>query len=171
MPAILGPGHAFAHDKQAEEIGGLLIKLHNVTAEQLGSGEGIDFIVYGPRGEEPDMSVWCDGFLMGVDLAEPAWEEGTDPEDLDEMLFPFLALSGRAKELALEAGEEWMAEDEERRMLAEFRDGLADHLVEVRHYWFERAIPETVRREAPKVGRNDPCPCGSGKKHKNCCGS
>jgi len=29
---------------------------------------------------------------------------------------------------------------------------------------------ETVRRAAPKVGRNDPCPCGSGKKYKNCCG-
>ena len=28
----------------------------------------------------------------------------------------------------------------------------------------------TVRRTAPKVGRNDPCPCGSGKKYKNCCG-
>jgi preprotein translocase subunit SecA len=27
-----------------------------------------------------------------------------------------------------------------------------------------------VRREAPKIGRNDPCPCGSGKKYKNCCG-
>ncbi|MFN8640511.1 MAG: SEC-C metal-binding domain-containing protein [Candidatus Binatia bacterium] len=30
--------------------------------------------------------------------------------------------------------------------------------------------PEPVRRESPKVGRNDPCPCGSGKKHKKCCG-
>ena len=29
---------------------------------------------------------------------------------------------------------------------------------------------ETFRREAPKVGRNDPCPCGSGKKYKKCCG-
>jgi preprotein translocase subunit SecA len=28
----------------------------------------------------------------------------------------------------------------------------------------------TYRREAPKVGRNDPCPCGSGKKYKQCCG-
>jgi uncharacterized protein YecA (UPF0149 family) len=27
----------------------------------------------------------------------------------------------------------------------------------------------TVRRESPKVGRNDPCPCGSGKKYKKCC--
>lgn len=30
--------------------------------------------------------------------------------------------------------------------------------------------PETYRREQPKIGRNDPCPCGSGKKYKNCCG-
>jgi uncharacterized protein YecA (UPF0149 family) len=27
----------------------------------------------------------------------------------------------------------------------------------------------TVRREGKKVGRNDPCPCGSGKKYKRCC--
>ncbi len=31
--------------------------------------------------------------------------------------------------------------------------------------------PSTVRRDAPKVGRNDPCPCGSGKKYKKCCGA
>ncbi|MBA4136964.1 MAG: hypothetical protein C0518_06575 [Opitutus sp.] len=29
----------------------------------------------------------------------------------------------------------------------------------------------TVRRETPKIGRNDPCPCGSGKKYKKCCGA
>lgn len=31
--------------------------------------------------------------------------------------------------------------------------------------------PESYRRESAKVGRNDPCPCGSGKKYKKCCGS
>ena len=34
----------------------------------------------------------------------------------------------------------------------------------------EPVKPETFRRETPKVGRNDPCPCGSGKNYKNCCG-
>jgi preprotein translocase subunit SecA len=29
----------------------------------------------------------------------------------------------------------------------------------------------TIRREMPKVGRNDPCPCGSGKKYKQCHGA
>ena len=33
-----------------------------------------------------------------------------------------------------------------------------------------RERQETIRRAQPKVGRNDPCPCGSGKKYKNCCG-
>ena len=31
-------------------------------------------------------------------------------------------------------------------------------------------VDRTVRNEEPKVGRNEPCPCGSGKKYKNCCG-
>jgi len=30
---------------------------------------------------------------------------------------------------------------------------------------------ETIRRDVPKVGRNDPCPCGSGRKYKKCCGA
>ena len=33
------------------------------------------------------------------------------------------------------------------------------------------AQPEAVKRDAPKVGRNDPCVCGSGKKYKKCCGA
>ncbi len=46
----------------------------------------------------------------------------------------------------------------------------------VQHFVLSRGgeqAPEakTVKREGRKVGRNDPCPCGSGKKYKKCCGS
>ena len=34
----------------------------------------------------------------------------------------------------------------------------------------EGGINKTIVNEGPKIGRNDPCPCGSGKKYKNCCG-
>ena len=34
----------------------------------------------------------------------------------------------------------------------------------------EGGMNKTIVNEGPKVGRNDPCPCGSGKKYKNCCG-
>ncbi|RLB72947.1 MAG: YchJ family protein [Deltaproteobacteria bacterium] len=40
--------------------------------------------------------------------------------------------------------------------------------------WFfydgQGVVPKQVVRQQPKVGRNEPCPCGSGKKYKKCCG-
>lgn len=39
-----------------------------------------------------------------------------------------------------------------------------------RELYLEQKNSGTVRREGAKVGRNDPCPCGSGKKYKHCCG-
>jgi preprotein translocase subunit SecA len=33
------------------------------------------------------------------------------------------------------------------------------------------ALVKTIKRDEPKVGRNDPCPCGSGKKYKKCHGA
>jgi preprotein translocase subunit SecA len=44
-------------------------------------------------------------------------------------------------------------------------DGMSDVI--------EEALPSAapLRRDQPKVGRNDPCPCGSGKKYKKCCGA
>ena len=35
----------------------------------------------------------------------------------------------------------------------------------------EQKKSQTVVHEGPKIGRNDPCPCGSGKKYKKCCGA
>lgn len=58
-------------------------------------------------------------------------------------------------------------------------DGLKDEHHETAHFIREdgrwvydsgTVKTATVVRESPKVGRNDPCPCGSGKKYKQCCG-
>ena len=59
------------------------------------------------------------------------------------------------------------------------RKGLRDVHLERAYFkkendtWIYEAgelIPTTIVREGEKVGRNDPCPCGSGKKYKKCCG-
>ncbi len=44
---------------------------------------------------------------------------------------------------------------------------------EGRWYYVDGDVPkpQTQRHEGPRVGRNDPCPCGSGKKFKKCCGA
>ena len=54
----------------------------------------------------------------------------------------------------------------------EHREVASFQKIDGRYYFVDGVIvgPGTFRREAPKVGRNDPCPCGSGKKHKKCCG-
>ena len=168
LPEILGQANTFASPEEERDVTELLARFAEETARQLNGAEGFDFILYG---EDDDLAPWAEGYLQGVDLSEPSWDEAADAEDLDNILFPFLALTGDAKRLALEAGEEWMSEEEEARMLEEIRDNFASHLFDVRQYFFERSVPGTVRRDTPKVGRNDPCPCGSGKKYKSCHGA
>lgn len=48
--------------------------------------------------------------------------------------------------------------------------GIADAMASEDDRHEEDEQERTYRREMPKVGRNDPCPCGSGKKYKQCCG-
>ena len=51
--------------------------------------------------------------------------------------------------------------------------GQAEHMDEREMYANSGEAPAkvaTIRRDQPKIGRNDPCPCGSGKKYKLCCG-
>jgi uncharacterized protein len=168
LAEILGEPAGFASPAEEQEISGLLVRFAEETARQLNEADGFDFILYG---EDDDLAPWAEGYLRGAELAQPRWDEVADAEDLDNILFPFLALTGDAKQLALEAGEEWMGEEEEARMLSEIRENFASHLFDVRQYFFEKSIPGTVRREGAKVGRNDPCPCGSGKKFKNCHGT
>ena len=171
LPAVLGGEHQFSTLEEAREITALLMALHNEVARQLNEGDGFDFIFYGgEEGDHDSIAIWCEGYLMGVGLAEPGWEQDTDPEDLEEMLFPFLMLSGRWKEMLQAEGEPAMDPAEEEKILTELRLSLADEVIANRHYWFTRGIPEPIRRSTPKVGRNDPCPCGSRKKFKNCCG-
>jgi len=53
-----------------------------------------------------------------------------------------------------------------------FEDGFGEDIDNQYHDWFDD-FGDKVKREpvvVEKIGRNEPCPCGSGKKYKNCCG-
>ena len=60
------------------------------------------------------------------------------------------------------------------QLLARERSKLEDHLMNARASHGDESVPAEARAEkgedGKKVGRNDPCPCGSGKKYKNCHG-
>ncbi len=162
----------FASDEEAREITGLLERFAADTARNLGEGIGLDLIVYPVEEGEEELAVWCEGYLLGVALADPDWFSAGDEEAVDEFLHPFMALSGRLKEHALESGEPWHTPEEERELMADSREHLYDDIHAAWEYWFEQRVNRVpVKREVAKVGRNDPCPCGSGKKFKACHGA
>ncbi len=170
LPSALGK-HTFASAEEEKEITDLLLRFAADTARAVADEQGLDVISYPAEEGEEELAVWCEGYLVGVALAEPDWYSAGEPEDVEEMLFPFMALSGRLKEHALESGEPWPDEKDEAKLMEGAREVFYDTVEEAFKYWFESRVNRVPqKREAPKVGRNDPCPCGSGKKFKACCG-
>jgi uncharacterized protein YecA (UPF0149 family) len=85
------------------------------------------------------------------------------------MLMPILALCNDAERGSLLE----LDPEEEAAMLAEVPDHIPACVVGIDAFWKERRSQPTKdlgRAKSPKIGRNDPCPCGSGCKYKRCCG-
>lgn len=112
---------------------------------------------------------WTQGFCDGIMFDEEAWDVlATDHEDWLARVLAASAADGKDRLTVARAGVD-----------------VAELIVPIRDYfregsWRERldrgskgAPTEPVTpfvRSGPKVGRNNPCPCGSGKKSKKCCG-
>lgn len=114
-----------------------------------------------------DYSGWCRGFLAGVEISETDWFAAVDADELSELMFPIDVLADAlpAQERAAYKPNEW------RKAVRDAEASLPDAVARLADYWsIVRAPPVTIRRDQPKVGRNDPCPCGSGKKFKQCHG-
>ena len=69
-------------------------------------------------------------------------------------------------EVLLENEDVWLNTEALASLFNIDRSGIVRHINNI--YKDEEHKP--VVNDGPKVGRNDPCPCGSGKKYKNCCG-
>jgi uncharacterized protein len=147
------------------------MRYYNDIAASLQQGEGMSFTVYHPDdSEDYDFETWCAGYLEGVELSGVDWDEAGDPEEVDELLFPIDVLAGDFDSSLREPGQRALTDKERAELEAACRESLAGTVMQIYRYWLARRGAATVRREAPKVGRNDPCPCGSGKKFKRCCG-
>jgi uncharacterized protein YecA (UPF0149 family) len=127
-----------------------------------------------PPAENQDaVREFCDGYLRVASSEAAAFQ---DPEALAALL-PVCALAGTMRVDRLAALADALGETPE-QWLQRAREELADNVVALHAYWNaareaaaerlqQRAIPQ--RRATPKVGRNERCPCGSGKKFKKCC--
>lgn len=168
LPAIWGGEMPpFVSEEESAEILALVLRHHNALVRLLArmpdAYEPLFAYDVDDEGNEfESVEEWCVGFLRGMELAWEAWipamEREPDP-------FAILQLFGTAE--GWEEQENY-PEDE----LAELQDALPEAARLLAALGLEqRAATPTFRREEPKVGRNDPCPCGSGKKFKQCCGA
>ena len=170
LPAAMGDAR-FANDEEAAQVTALLERFAEATARQLGEGLGLDLVCYPAEDGEEELAPWCEGFLLGVGHADPAWYDAGEPEDVDELLHPFLLLSGHLKAHAEEEGEPWLEPAEEKAQVEAARRLFYDAIHAAWEWRFEARVNRVpVKREEAKTGRNDPCPCGSGKKYKACHG-
>jgi uncharacterized protein len=113
-----------------------------------------------------EIGEWCSGFVQGMALDIENWQPLLDSDDADDYLYPILLHGTEDGARQLENDPTLDDDlDEHAAMLGECAAALMEH-------WLpQRKRASTLRREAPKVGRNDDCPCGSGKKFKKCCGA
>lgn len=107
---------------------------------------------------------WCVGYMKGVELAVEQWQ--LDQSTMRELLTPMMLFGtedGWEKLLNL-------TEEETEK----FRCAITPNVRKIQVYWRTRREQDNpvhfpVRRSEPRISRNDPCPCGSGKKYKKCC--
>lgn len=110
-------------------------------------------------------SLWAAGFLQVVDEWGDDWSLPVGSKDeafVDEMLEPFLVLVTAPADLTPKERE--TSRDEYVAM-------AIWSAYELRDFWRDRGSTRTPVRKTDQPGRNELCPCGSGKKFKKCCGA
>lgn len=169
LPAIWGDEMVWDSSARAERILALILRHANS-------------ILFGLRANPPTFSpllyeheragtrqaaieAWCVGFVRGMALDAAAWRPIEDDDKGSSWLFPILLFGTAAGARILQ----------ENPILAERQDDyaaqLGEYVIAIMRWWLpRRRAAGANRRTAIRTGRNDPCPCGSGKKFKHCCG-
>ncbi len=175
LPEVLGESPHYASPQEEMETMDLLLKFYSSISSALANGDDFDLILYSleDNPDELDYTAWCDGYIYASQLGEVNWFKaaGEFTEDLGEKMEAFFLLNGLLKEDALKHKQPWLTAKEEKRALEKAQEDLPTIIGDIYRFWKTRqASANPMRLESDKIGRNDPCPCGSGKKYKQCCG-
>lgn len=128
---------------------------HIDAMDQLKSGIGLR----GLGGQDPAAAYAQEGFDMFELLVNSI------KEDFVKFCYNVTVQTTTERKDVIGTGESRKDEFDEEAVMSGGQDVPAGAVVPEREH-----KQQTVRRDAPKVGRNEPCPCGSGKKYKHCCG-
>lgn len=164
----------FDNAEQATRIMSIVMRHYNSVAQTFASNPAsFAPLFWGEVASGAEQ--WCTGFMLGFQLESKAWNILSIEHP--GWFTPFLRLGtveGFAATVKMNDAERWCAE-------------IVPSLLNIYWYWkghygpglsarsgsmIKRSVAnevETVIHTGPKIGRNESCPCGSGKKFKRCC--
>jgi uncharacterized protein len=160
----------FASLDEAREILGLMMRHWNTIAATLHKDEVYVPLLLKDQHGAVHGNDWARGFMRGMHMRHDGWAELVNDEEQGGCLIPMMMLyhehdedpEMRPEPISLERRED---------VIAHTAAGLLGAYRYFRQADADAAFAPEPRRNASTVGRNDLCPCGSGKKYKKCCGS
>ena len=184
LPIIFGDAEAgYTNGNEAQAILGQIMALYNTinaavrdTPALLPADCPLRDDVLANFDDDAPIAQWARGFVRGQHWLEQLWEDL--PEELDEELAAVLMTLSFFSSRRLAEG--FLAEaTTDQRPLEDLAASLHRVLPEAveQYAHIGQSVHQALKEhpvEGPirtvKIGRNEPCPCGSGKKYKKCCG-
>ena len=167
-----GETSSFSSLDEAKEILGLLMRHWNSIAGMLMRGEPYVPLLLEDENGVAHGNDWAHGFMRGMRMRHEGWAELVNDEERGGCLIPMMILHHEHAEDP-EMRPEPITPEKRKDIIAHMAVGLVGAY---RYFRAERephsaaAFAPERRRTTSKVGRNEPCPCGSRKKYKKCCG-
>jgi uncharacterized protein len=179
LPVILGDDMTLEETVNAQPVLqdflSLIMRHWNVIVDNLQSDEVfLPLLLEDENGITP-ANDWANGFLRGMDLRKSEWAVLLNDDEHGGWIVPIFALAyEHDPDPEMRPYNEPISAEAREKLIA----GAAAGVIGIYHYFEAQRLVQkklfsnatTFRRSMPKVGRNDPCPCGSGKKFKQCCG-
>jgi len=173
----------FPSEADREEVIGLLVQLADHWTAQIAGRPPQDALLELPGdcwfvgGKGPSQAVrdFCKGYLSGYRWLQRAWDlalQDVGDEDREKLIFNATIMACLTLHYSDDKGETAAMADRRLPMQpAKAWHLLPALLIETGGFGLVRqqAAGESEPMGSEKVGRNEPCPCGSGKKYKKCC--
>jgi uncharacterized protein len=180
LPEIWGDAmineDSFAGQPMLQDFLSLVSRHKDAIAHTLQSGEVFTPILLADTEGNFPGNDWANGFVRGMKLRQPDWVSLFDDENHGGSLVPIFALAHEHDpDPEMRPFEESVSPERREQLIV----GMAAGVMNIYKYFrthhvsaetSSSAETSTYRRFMPKTGRNEPCPCGSGKKFKHCCG-
>ncbi len=176
FPFIWGPSEEhipqFPSKEEAQYIVDMIIRHFNSIVDVLerdpDAASPLITVVEDPdEGVTLDGELWAYGFMVGVDLCKEDWNPLIQDSEGAQAFLPIFLLGSD------EISDDYTELVDALEKSAELAEFIPDSIAWIYRFWqphrLEQMLATTVRREHAKIGRNDQCPCGSGKKFKYCC--